>query len=459
MEFQNLPMKRTCMLLLSSFFITLAIAQSVEIPQQRILNKSDFDFLETLTRIIMDSSRIHPGQRVADAFGPNRTGGVLIKPGGRDSYPAFWIRDYAMSLETGFVTSEEQKHMLLLTASTQANATWITKNGSVVPFGAIADHIRIDDSLPIYFPGTYDFIEQGNKVFGVYPPYGDQFFFIHMAHYYVRTTTDAAMLKEEIKGFRLIDRLEIAFHVPPSHPDNHVVYTTDHFRGIDFGFRDVITITGDLCYASILKFQAAHQLADLFEQLNNPVKADQYSKIAEAIKSAIPDLFMDERGMLRASTGKSSQGDVWATALAVYLHALDAEHSARASRFLSDAYKKGTLAYHGNIRHVLTSDDFNDSTAWEISLAEKNTYQNGAYWGTPTGWVCDAIAKTDFPLAQQLAKEYIDDLRQNDFRKGPAFGAPYECFHPSGYQQNALYMTTVSCPYTAFKAIKAPGNK
>ena len=104
--------------------------------------------------------------------------------------------------------------------------------------------------------------------------------------------------------------------------------------------------------------------------------------------------------------------------------------------------ERGTLAYHGNIRH--------DSTAWEISLAEKNTYQNGAYWGTPTGWVCYAIAKTDLPLAQQLAKEYVADLRINDFRKGPAFGAPYECFHPPGFRQNALYMATVSCPYAAF---------
>ena len=80
--------------------------------------------------------------------------------------------------------------------------------------------------------------------------------------------------------------------------------------------------------------------------------------------------------------------------------------------FLADAYKKGYLAFNGNIRHILTTDDFNDSTAWESSLAKKNTYQNGAYWGTPTGWICYAISKADFSLAQKLANEYIDDLRK-----------------------------------------------
>jgi hypothetical protein len=111
------------------------------------------------------------------------------------------------------------------------------------------------------------------------------------------------------------------------------------------------------------------------------------------------------------------------------------------------------LAYNGNIRHILTTDDYNDSSAWEASLAKKDTYQNGAYWGTPTGWICYAIARTDSVLAGKLATEYVEDLRINDFRKGGGYGAPYECFHPSGYRQNPVYMTTVTCPYIVFKSM------
>jgi hypothetical protein len=182
----------------------------------------------------------------------------------------------------------------------------------------------------------------------------------------------------------------------------------------------------------------------------------KYGQIANDIKKAIPQLFMDDRGMLRASNGKGNQADVWSTALAIYNNVFNEEHTEKTSKFLSKAYEDGHLSYKGNIRHILTTDDFNESTAWEFSLAKKNTYQNGAYWGTPTGWVCYAIAKTNFALARQLAKEYIDDLRQNDFRKGLEYGAPYECFHPSGHKQNPLYMTTLSCPLAAFKLLTRP---
>ena len=125
-----------------------SISQGNENPE--LLSKQDLQFLKGLTSSVMDSSRIYPGQKAVDYFGPNNTGGTLIRPGGRNAYPSFWIRDYAMSLESGLVKPQEQKHMLLLTASTQCDQTWITKGGSMIPYGAIADHIRIDDSLPIF---------------------------------------------------------------------------------------------------------------------------------------------------------------------------------------------------------------------------------------------------------------------------------------------------------------------
>jgi hypothetical protein len=417
-------MRKFRILFLTLILTGLSYAQST-IFTGDILNKRDLNFLQNLTEVIIDSSRIAPGQKAVPYFGPNNTGGVLIKPGGGGSYPSFWIRDYALSLESGFVSDTEQKHMLLLTAATQSDRTWLTKNGSMVPFGSIADHVRIDDSLPIYFPGTYDYIEQGNKKFGIVPPFGDQFLFVHMAHFYIKTSNEISILEEVINGISLIDRLEIAFHV----------------------------ITGYLCFPSILKYRASVQLAELFEKLNNSYKAEKYRAIAKKLKLAIPATFLDTRGLLHASTGKGNQGDVWSSALAVYYNILDEKNSALVSKCLAEAYTNETLAYRGNIRHILTSDDFSDDSAWEFSLAKNNTYQNGAYWGTPTGWVCYTIALTDFKLAQKLAKEFIDDLRENDFRQGGKFGAPYECFHASGHKQNPLYMTTVSCPLATFQAM------
>ena len=442
-------MKSIKMIILLNLFVGFALHGQDQKLSSIYLNSNDLKFLKEMTKDVMESSRIYAGQKIAEGFGGNSTGGTLIRPGGRSCYPAFWIRDYAMSLESGFVTNEEQKHMLQLTAATQCNQTWITASGSMVPIGAIADHVRIDDRKPIYYPGTYDYKSQGGKTWGMFPPYGDQYFFIHMAYFYVKTTSSLKYLFSEINGMRLIDRLEMAYKVPPTRQEGVLVYTTDEFRGVDFGFRDAISITGDLCFPSILKYRASVEMAELLELTNRKDKAEAYRATAKRLKSEIQSVFSDQRGMLLASTGKSNQADVWSTALAVYFGLFDGEHQKKSCRFLKEAYLKGTLASRGNIRHVLTGDDFNESTAWEVSITGKNGYQNGGYWGTPTGWVCYAIAKEDIFVAKQLAKEYIDVLRAGDYRKGPEFGAPYECYNSTS-AQNAVYLTTVSCPYGVF---------
>ena len=438
--------------ILTIYLITISIGFAQTAMPGKILSNGDISFLEGMTRDVLEASRIKPGQFISNEFGENKTGGTLIRPGGKDAYPAFWIRDYAMSLETGMITKKEQLHMLMLTASTQCDQSRITKGGSLIPFGAIADHIRIDDGKPIYYPGTYSYDGQGTPEWGVLPPYCDQFYFVHMVYYYVKRTGDHRILLKEVNGRRLIERLKTSFHVPPSDEDNHIVYATEAIRGVDFGFRDAQTITGNLSFPSILKFRAANELAELLKLIKS-VDSKKYENIASKIKEALPTLFMDERGMLLASTGRSKQADVWATALAVYYDMLKEDDLKKASNILTDAYKSGTLSYNGNIRHILTTDDFSEKSAWELSLSAKNKYQNGAYWGTPTGWVCYAINKVDAQSAKALATEFIEDLKTNDYRKGGDFGAPYECFNKASYTQNSIYLTTVACPLVVFRRL------
>ena len=420
-----------------------------------LITPGDLAFLEELTRAVVDSSRILPGQDLPPAirsYGPNRSGITLIKPGGRDCYPSFWVRDYAMSLESGFITRQEQLDILLFTAARQSDSTWATITGSRVPRGSIPDHIRIRDGLPVYFPGTYDFVNQGNEIWRM-PPFCDQFFFIHMAWFYIDSKNDPAVLDQKIENISLFNRLEMAFYAVPAHTDHEMAFISDSLPTCDFGFRDIIGMTGEVCFGSLLRFRAASEMADLSRLLGDRQKSEKFTAIAKKIKANLVPVFAGDRGLLRASTGKSRQPDVWATAFAVYIGALDGSNSDKAGLALSTAYRAGTLAMDGQIRHVLTTDDFDATTAWEKSYAGKNTYQNGAYWGTPTGWVCQAIARVDKPAAAKLAGEFIDHLRKTDFRvKGPGHGGPFECeYPPSGYKQNPVYMTTVTAPFAVFR--------
>jgi len=433
------------------FFVILLMPLAIVKGQQKsILEANDLVFLEQMVKDVMEASRIYPGQKISKDFGPNQTKGVLIRPGGRTSYPAFWIRDYAMSVETGYVSEKEQKHMLDLTANTQSDSLIQTKWGTSIPKGSIADHIRIDDGKPIYFPGTYSFENQGEKKWGMQPPFCDQFFFIQMAYLYVKSFSKTTELSKEIKGVKLIDRLEQAYQMPPSDTQFKLVHVNDSNRGVDFGFRDAIYITGKLCYASLLKYQAANQMAYLFTKMGNKSKALAYQQEANILKISIISTFIDARGMLRASTGTSGQADVWATSLAINLGVLTGKSRLKAAQYLRDAYVKGELSQKGNIRHVVQSDDFSATSAWEKSVVPINTYQNGAYWGTPVGWVCQAIAYVDLPSAQKLAKEFIQELREGDFRKGDSFGSPWECFNDK-LTQNPVYLTSVAVPLIIFK--------
>ena len=432
------------------FAILLMPCALVQGQHKNILETNDFTFLEEMVKDVMEASRIYPGQKISKDFGPNQTEGVLIRPGGRTSYPAFWIRDYAMSIETGYVSEKEQKHMLELTANTQSDSLIRTKWGTSIPKGSIADHIRIDDGKPIYFPGTYSFENQGDKKWGMQPPFCDQFFFIQMAYFYVKSFSKTIQLTNEIKGVKLIDRLEMAYQMPPSHPRSHLVQVDETNRGVDFGFRDAIYITGKLCYASLLKYQAAKQLAYLFAKMGNKSKALRYQHEANLLKISIKSTFIDTRGMLRASTGMSGQADVWATSLAINLGVLTGKSRLKAAQYLRDAYLRGELSQKGNIRHIVKSDDFSATSAWEKSVVPINTYQNGAYWGTPVAWVCQAIAFVDLPSAQKLAKEFIQELREGDFRKGDTFGSPWECFNDK-LTQNPVYLTSVAVPLIIFK--------
>ena len=432
------------------FAILLMPCTLVQGQQKSILGTNDLVFLEQMVKDVMEASRIYPGQKISKDFGPNQTEGVLIRPGGRTSYPAFWIRDYAMSIETGYVSEKEQKHMLELTASTQSDSLIRTKWGTSIPKGSIADHIRIDDGKPIYFPGTYSFENQGEKKWGMQPPFCDQFFFIQMAYFYVKSFSKTPTLSKEINGVKLINRLEQAYQMPPSHPRSHLVQVDETNRGVDFGFRDAIYITGKLCYASLLKYQAAKQIAYLYGKMGNKSMSLRYQQEANLLKLSIIRTFIDTRGMLRASTGMSGQADVWATSLAINLGVLTGKSRLKAAQYLRDAYLRGELSQKGNIRHVVQSDDFSATSAWEKSVVPINTYQNGAYWGTPVGWVCQAIAYVDLPSAQKLAKEFIQELREGDFRKGDTFGSPWECFNDK-LTQNPVYLTSVAVPLIIFK--------
>lgn len=410
-------------------------------------------FAETLTADVLETSRVYPGQSVA-GYGPNETGGTLIRPGGRACYPSYWIRDFAMSLECGLISTAEIEHALRLTARRQQTTDWHTSSGSLVPHGAIADHITFDGK-PIFFPGSMDYDQQGQP-WGYYPSLDDHFFFVNIAWQLICQGNYPDILDAVIEGMSLLDRLDLAFTVPSVDTDNQLVYCDEKKRGVSFGFTDIVVHTGYLLFCSLLRFRAAKQLSQMHQLRGAEEQAQMYETIAQTAATSIRSTFALENGLLKASTGKSAQTDVWGSAFAVYCGLWDEGDSQQVCQSLAHALSQGTIAWRGNIRHVPTDGDYSTESAWEQVVGQwpKDHYQNGAYWNTPTGWVCYAVAQVDQQAARQLAVEYVNQLREDDFRRGSEFGAPYECIHPQGdHRQNPVYLTSMTCPLAAFKRL------
>ena len=468
------------------------------------LPAADLDFLRDLTCEVVEASRVKPGSNGGGRWPlTNSCGFTLITPG-KDTYTAFWVRDFSMAVDSGFITADELRNHLLLICQAQNGPSELKLANSLhVPAWAIPDHINYD-GRPTFYPGTYaSGQDQGTGAFGRVPPIDDHYEFVHIAYTYWKATHDAAhsdrepsparstsegsgavelvqapggvgdrcesrtaraptvkrsrvprevaFLEIPIAGVTVFERLERAFACPTVDPETGLAQTTEADRAVGFGFCDAETHTGKLLFASLLRYRAAGELAELAKALGQRERVAGYRQIQKTIRANLTRTFGDPArrdGWLRASTGLSSQPDVWGTLFALYLGVLDRPQAAAARKTVADAVKRGTITLEGGVRHVPTDRDFSQTTAWERSISPVNTYQNGAYWHTASGWLIEALWKENRALALQVFGEMISHLCAQDFRKGANHGAPWECYGRNGQaRQNPVYMASVALPY------------
>jgi hypothetical protein len=422
------------------------------------LPKEDLAFLRDMTRDVVEASRVKPGSNGGGRWPlTNSCGFTLVTPG-KDTYTAFWVRDFSMAVDSGFITPAELRNHLLLICQAQNGPTELNlANGLHVPSWAIPDHINYD-GRPSNYPGTYSSgQDQGNGACGRVPPIDDHYEFAHVAYTGWKATRDSSLFVVEVNGANVWSRLEKAFASPTTDPDTGLAETTEADRAVGFGFCDGETHTGKLLFASLLRYRAAGELAELAGALGHRDRAAGYRRVQKIIRANLARTFCDPQardGWLRASTGLSAQPDVWGTLFALHLGVLDRATAAAARATVADAVRRSTITLEGGVRQVPTDRDFSKTTAWERSMCALNTYQNGGYWHTASGWLIEALWTKDRPLALHVFNEMLAHLRAQDFRKGPGYGAPWEVFGANGQaRQNGVYMASAALPYSILKRL------
>jgi hypothetical protein len=334
-------------------------------------------------------------------------GTTLFTPDGLGHYGALWTRDFAYVVENAYPLLEPDEvraAILYLLRGQRAD-------------GCIPDRVQVGGRA-VYSAGPAD------KPLGA-PPTDNAQFMVHLVYEYARQSDDWAFARPHLDALRrAMDGV--------SRSPNGLVYIPPGQRQSPYGFTDTVAKRGELCYSSLLYWQAARELADLCARCGED--GTFYLGRAAQIEQAMPRLWDAEFGAYQAATETCNQVDVWASAYAVYIGFARGEKRRQLLEFLRNRYDE--YAWHGQVRHLLGDE------TWQETLipVAPGTYQNGAYWATASGWVWDALCEIDPPLAERMLADLLHDFRQ---------GGICECIN-AGDRKLEHYVVSAVNPLGAF---------
>jgi len=299
-------------------------------------------------------------------------------------YEAFWLRDFVYTLE-GSIESYSDRELL------KASKIFIS---SMRADGAGVDCVKFDGH-PIYKPGF--------GTLGANPVADGSQFTVAAAWHTYQKTKDSKFLEV------IIDALVKTMRCVPRNPKTKLVHIkTDKWDRCPYGFTDTVRMQGDVLFCSLLYVEAGRRLCDLLNVVGRKDDAADWKSEADAVAKNIRKVFWDpQAGLFRAATIRCREHHIWGSAFAVYLGVADKSQSMAIARYFKDNYSQ--IVQKGQIRHLP------GGVYWEMCVAGRDTYQNGAYWATPTGWFVYALDIVDPELADQTVIDLV-----TDFQKGGA---------------------------------------
>jgi hypothetical protein len=372
------------------------------VPDRQL--KEDIEFLENRAKKLLEGCVI----KASD-------GTPLYTPDGKAHYAALWTRDFASMVEyAGDLMPLEDIRRCI---------SYLVKG--VHTDGLVPDRVQVDGRA-VYAAGAAD------------SPLGEpnidnaQFLVFAVDSFLDRIPEDrrAAVYAEWapalIRGLDWIPRRA-----------NGLVWNDPGKPHSPYGFTDTVAKTGDLFMESVLYWRAAKMLARWEGRFGKTATRDDFLARAAAVEKSIGSLWDEGTGMFWAASVDCRQTDVWGNAYAVAVDFPLAGKRDRIVDYLVSNYDR--YVWHGQVRHLPRGE------YWERQLypVEKDRYQNGAYWGTASGWVMQALAGRSLDLARRMFRDLVDDFRS---------GGICECVN-EGYRQLESYVNTATNPLGAARRI------
>jgi hypothetical protein len=421
-----------------------------------IFSPEDQAFLHDQGARIVKLARVAPGEKSGNAT--NTTPYVMHLPDSHQVYTAFWVRDSNMALGADFVSADDVRDWIKLMCATISNKDWQVRPDVLVPAYSVPDHINFDGK-PTFYPGNYEEGDkQGGGDLGAVPLLDDAFFFLFTVNEYASMTDSTDLFTSQVTTptgtTTLSDLCLKVFDAIPVDPTTGIPMTGDVHQpnawGKDFGFCDTIQKSGQLLFTAVLKYDAARRLASLYRKIGNKEAADHLTEAADKIKKNIPTVFYHDsdhtgEGWLYSATKVCSQPDVWGSAYAIAVGAVDGDVAHKVALSLLRGYRDRSLVNGGCVSEVLQHDPANPK-GWQNTVLPFGIYQNGAYWATGSGWYIVALNSIDPHAARAMARDYVEFMRANRLEDGTS--QAWEWFNPGiNHYEHPQYVASAAFAY------------
>jgi hypothetical protein len=205
----------------------------------------------------------------------------------------------------------------------------------------------------------------------------------------------------------IINALVKTMNAVPLNPKSGLVHIKDaNWDRCPYGFTDTIRMKGDVLFCSLLYVEASRRLSDLLTAVDQRHDGAEWNRKSEATAERIRQVFWDSKaGLFKAATIQCREHHIWGSAFAVYLGVASSEQSTAIAKYFRDNYR--FVVQEGQIRHLP------GGVYWEQCNAAPDTYQNGAYWATPTGWFVYTLDLVDPELADQTVIDLVSAFKNN----------------------------------------------
>lgn len=329
-----------------------------------------------------------------------------------DTYPALYLRDFTYMAESApeFIPAAHVRDILALFVR------------HLSPEGLCPERIGND--------GEVIYICHGGR-----PPADSPLFLLKLCAAHLRHGGDPAFVAS------LYPALVRAFATVPIEAATGLVWIDPATPHTAYGFTDTIAITGRHLYCSLLRFEGCGILADLAQRFGHD--ATPWRQAAEQIRASLDLLWSPEHELFFAGSQDCRQADVWGSAYAGVIGAVDAPR--RAALAASLWAKRERFLLRGQVRHLLQPEFWNRLII-EGEWTAPGQFQNGPYWGTATGWVAEAFETSGAGRGVALLRELVGDF---------ATHGVWECVGEGGFCRVANNLSSACLPYAAWRRLAA----